>query len=208
MTAQVVGAALLHGAIALALALLGGRVEARAAHRAIPWVWTHIYLPMLRAAALALFVLVAYPGLYGVVEVPAASALVLEEPGRLSRLVGLVFLLSLLLPLLPGVGVPALALPVQGAAASALLFAWLTDAAGVSRPSYWPGTANLLAAVTLAGAAGWIARRVAARIDEAGQRLWNVADAGQVVYQLLILFLQAPAILVYSLGLGRQLAPG
>jgi hypothetical protein len=32
-----------------------------------------------------------------------------------------------------------------------------------------------------------------------------VADAGEAAMQALLLFLQVPALLIYSLGLGRQL---
>jgi hypothetical protein len=206
--AQVLGAALVHGLLALALALLGARIEARAGHPAIPWVWQRLYLPMLRAGALALFVLLAYPALFGLPDAPPLAALLLGESGRLSRFVGAVFLVSLLVPLVPGVGAPALALPLQGAAASALLFAWLAGAEGLAAPRYWPGGAGLGLAAVLAYAAWWVARQVAARLDEAGLRRWNLADAGQVAFQALLLFLQVPAILAYSLGLGRQLGPG
>jgi hypothetical protein len=202
---EVAGAALLHGLVAVGLGLLGARVAQRARHPVPHWLWEHLYLPMLRAAALALFVLVAYPALYGVEEAPPVGALLAAGPGRLSQLVGVVFLLSLVLPLAPGVGNPAFALPVQGAAGAALVAGWLAQAGGSPGPGLWPGAGVLALAAALAYLAHWVARRVAGAIEVTGRQLWAVADAGEAAVQALLLFLQVPALLVYSLGLGRQL---
>ena len=205
MTGEVMGAALLHGVLSLALALIGVRVGRTASHPVVPWLWEHLYLPLLRAGALVVFILVAYPALFGLAEAPAVGALLQGGAGRFSHLLGLVFLLSLLLPAVPVVGTPALALPVQGAAGSALVFRWLAEAAGLPQVSYWPGLPSLAAAAAIAYVAWRAARWAAAALDETGRRLWDVADAGEVAFQALLLFLQAPAVLVYSLGLGRQL---
>ncbi len=205
MIGEVAGAALLYGALSVALALVSARVPKHAGHAAVVWLWEHLYLPLLRAAALVGFILVAYPGLFGVAEGPGVGALIAGGHARLSHLLGVVFLLSLALPALPVVGSPALALPVQGAAGSALVFHWLAEALGAPAVGYWPGTPALLGAAALAYGAWWAARWASAALELTGRRLWNVADAGEVASQALLLFLQAPALLVYSLGLGRQL---
>ena len=205
MTGEVVAAAVLHGVLSLALALVGVRVVRTASHPVVPWLWEHLYLPLLRAGALVVFILVAYPALFGLAEAPAVRVLLAAAPARFSHLLGVVFLLSLLLPAVPVIGSPALALPVQGAAGSALVFHWLAEAAGAQEVGYWPGFPSLAGAGAMAYAAWRAARWAAAALDETGRRLWNVADAGEAAFQALLLFLQAPAVLVYSLGLGRQL---
>ncbi|MCU0936549.1 MAG: hypothetical protein MUF66_10905 [Gammaproteobacteria bacterium] len=205
MIGEVAGAALLYGAASVGLAWLSARVPKHAGHSVVVWLWEHFYLPLLRAAALAGFILLAYPGLFGVAEGPGVGALIADGHARVSHLLGVVFLLSLALPAVPVVGGPALALPVQGAAGSALVFHWLAEALGVPAVGYWPGTPALLGAAALAYGAWWAAGWAASALELTGRRLWNVADAGEVAYQALLLFLQAPALLVYSLGLGRQL---
>jgi hypothetical protein len=156
---------------------------------------------MLRAAALALFVLVAYPALFGVYDAPAVGALLAGGRGRLIQLVGLVFLLSLLLPLVPVLGSPAFALPIQGAAGAALVAGWLAAATGSPPPGLWPGPGALAVAGALAYLAHWAARRVAGVIEVSGRRLWQVADAGEVAMQALLLFQQGPG------GAGLQPRP-
>jgi hypothetical protein len=205
---EVFAAAALHGGLSVLVTLLGARLAEKAEHAMVSWLIERLYVPMLRAGVLAVFVLLAYPGFFGLEEAPAISALVLGEEGRISRLVGVVFGLSLLLPLLPGVGNPALALPLQGAAGSALVFGWLASASGVHAPSYWPGTASVVAALALAYLAYRVSRWVAGALDVLGQRQWNVEDAGAVLSRALLLFLQVPAILVYGLSLGHQLPQG
>ncbi len=171
------------------------------------WLWARIYAPLLRAGALLAFMLIAYPTLFGLSEMPSVTALLGDQEGRFGSMLGVIFLLALALPLLPVIGtLPALILPLQGAAAAAMLFRWLSQNVGAADVSYWPGSATVLGMVVVSVAAYWIATRVARIIERVGHKHLEVADLGELVFEALLLFLQAPAVILYATALGRQLA--
>ncbi len=170
------------------------------------WLWARIYAPLLRAGALLAFILIAYPTLFGLGEIPSVTALLSDQEGRFGSMLGVIFLLALALPLLPVIGTrPALILPLQGAAAAALLFRWLSQTLGAPNVSYWPGGATVLGMVVVSVAAYWIATRAAGIIEQFGHKHLEVADLGELVFEGLLLFLQAPAVILYATALGRQL---
>lgn len=171
------------------------------------WIADHVVLPVARIAVLLAFIGAAYPVLFGVAEAPALLSLLGQGEHRINTLINIAFLASLLFPLVPLLGgMPGIVLPVQGIAASGLLFSWLAGSLGNS-VTLWPGWAT--AGVMLVWAALghrlalWSARSVGSRIDAWG----DYTGAEKLVYELIILFLQAPAILVYTLSLGGQLRP-
>ena len=72
--------------------------------------------------------------------------------------------------------------------------------------SYWPGTATVLGMVAVSVAAYWIATRAASIIEAVGHRHLEVGDLGELMFEALLLFFQAPAVILYATALGRQLA--
>lgn len=171
------------------------------------WLLEHLGYPLLRALVIVVFVLLAYPALFGLEAAPARQALLAAEPGRWHTLLNWVFLASLLLPVVPVLGaIQALILPLQGMVAAALLFSWLAQALGAQAVSLWPGARELavisLAALVSHGAARWVAGRLGAELD----RALNLADDGEaLVFESVVLMFQLPVLLLYGLGLGRQL---
>lgn len=187
--------------LALGLALAGTAAHSRLQEPVARWSWDHFFLPLARAGLLAGFVLASYPALYHLPDAPAASALLAQ--GRLGGLLALLYLLSLGLPLLPGpTALPGLALPVQGAAAVALVFHWLAPA----QAGYWPGGITLLGMVACSGAAWWLARRIAAALGDWARETRGIADLASPAFEFLILALQLPVPILYAGALGRQLS--
>ncbi len=201
-------AALLGYAILSALeALASARLHARLDSGSGLWLWSHVYAPMLRAATLLLFIIVAYPTLYGLADAPSVSSLLSAGEGRFGHILGIIFVLTLVLPLLPVVGpVPALVLPVQGVVTAALLFRWLASSLEVRGVSYWPGAEVTLGIVALSVAAYWLAGHGARVIERLGQKQLDVADLGELAREALVLLLQAPAIVLYAMALGSQIS--
>ena len=182
------------------------RIHARLEHPFLRWQWQHIWTPLMQAGLIVTFILIAYPVLYGTVEAPAVTALFSGETMRLNYLLNTLFLLTLLFPLVPVVGEwQALVFPLQGIAASALLFAWLAESRLLRDYTLWPGLDIFIYCLALALITHRLAMIVA---DEAGERIDNwagVTDSGALIAECLVLFLQSPVILLFSLGLGRQL---
>jgi hypothetical protein len=205
VAAALTSPALLGAMTVYLLAVLGweGVVARLAPHMAqhgfTDWLLEHVYVPLGRAACIALFVLVAYPGIFGLTEAPPLSQ-VLGGEQRVSMLVNLAFTASLLLPLVPLLGEQlALVLPAQAMALSALLLDWTAGAMGVE-VALWPGGDVMLAILLLVAVSGPIARAVArlvAFIREQDEAPWMVETA--------LLLLQLPAILIYTLRVSAPL---
>ncbi|HWP94625.1 MAG TPA: hypothetical protein VNL72_02705 [Gammaproteobacteria bacterium] len=196
-------AALTYGLAIVAVVQIADWLLPRVAHVPLTaWLAEHVYLPMLRAAAMVAFLLVAYPSLFGIASAPALGTLFTGQGERLVQLVELVWLVALLLPLLPFAGrLTAAVLPLQAMAGAALLFSWLAEALGVTAVSYWPGGEALagIAAVALAGHVG--ARLVATVATDDG----NLPLPGHLLYEAVVMACQVPAVMIYARALGRQL---
>ncbi len=204
---QLIAAFFIYGVLSVALAFAVARLHGRFEQNANQWFWEHFYVPLLRATILMGFVLLAYPVLFGVLEAPPVGDLLAGGRGRFGHLLGIVFVLSLLLPLLPVVGsIPALVLPIQGIAAAALVFHWMTDAIGLTSTSYWPGLSLMAVLVALAWGTHWFAAHALGTTEALARNYLELADLDDIVHEGLTLVLQAPVIIVYTLALGSQLS--
>lgn len=201
---QLIGAATAYVLLSLALLYLGHKLVDRVEDVPVSgWLATHLALPLLRVLAMLTFLALAYPVMFGIEGLPPLSELLSGAPRRVSDLVNLLFVLSVLLAILPLIGsVQAIVLPLQGMAACALLFSW---AAG-ERASLWPGWDVCAAVVLWAGTTyalgSWSLHRLGDYID--GH--WELTGSRVLLLDTLMLVFQLPAILVYSLALGERLA--
>lgn len=201
------GAALVYAVAAIAGIALFDRIHTRLEHSVLLWQWEHIGMPLLRAALLLVFILMAYPVLFGISEAPSLGELVNRHDMRLGILFNLIFIVTLLVPLLPVIGDwNELVLPLQGVAASLLLFSWLADASGLESPGYWPGWGTVLLMSGLAIITHWLAMALSATLGEWLDRRFNVIHAGELLSRSLVLMLQYPVIVVFCHGLGKQIA--
>lgn len=176
-------------------------------NQAFHWSWAHLLAPFLRAVSIVVFVYLAYPAVFAVRHAPDFALLLADGTLRLNNLVGILFLCTLLLPIIPVFERRVeLILPLQALIATAAVFDWYTDYLGASAASIWPGTptALLLAGVVVFG------HRVAADL---GNRLGHAMDKAfvtrgfdRVVPNAMELLAQAPVILLYGYALGRQVA--
>ena len=206
LSPQLVAAFIGYAALSAFEALASDRLHAHLESDTALWLWRHVYAPLLRAATLLFFIIVAYPTLFGLAEAPTVTSLLTAEEGRFGHILGIVFLLTLALPLLPVVGpIPALVLPIQGMVTAELLFRWLATALGTHTVSYWPGGTVIVGIVTLSFAAYWLASHGARLLEHTGHRLFDVADLGELARETLVLVFQAPAIILYATALGVQL---
>lgn len=194
---MILPALLAFGAAGFALAWAEDHLHRRS-HAPFQTAWVDYFLlPLGRVFALALFVLLAYPQLFGRHDAPALRDILFGVQGRADRLITVLFLTGLLLPSLPGLRrMPGLTLPLQGMAGVALLFAWTAQALGAD-VSVFPASAQCLALGALGALAAGLARLMTAGVGEPVVR--------QDLQDLLLLWLQAPILLVYGRMLGAHL---
>jgi len=169
--------------------------------------WDYFFAPLLRATAIVLFVYVAYPALFGINVAPTIQELAASANGKPSNLLGVMFLVGLLLPLIPALNRhPEFVLPIQGALATAYIFAWLTNHLHITAASIWPGGDIFLLMVL----SSYLGHRIARRFGEyIGQKLdtaFNTVGLKAVGQHIIELLVQIPVILTYGYGLGMQLA--
>ena len=172
-------------------------------HDVTAWLAEHVYLPLGRIFSILVFIALAYPAIFGLREAPGVLELLQGGERRVSHLINLAFLLSLLLPLLPLFGrLPGLVMPTQGLLAAAMLFHWLAQARGLDA-TLWPGWTTAAAILV------WLvlAQRLAVRFADLLVDHWHPdsSDRERLYHDTLMLFFQVPAILLYTVSLGEQL---
>jgi hypothetical protein len=185
---------------------LQARVYEKLEHSALQWKWEHIAIPLAQAAMMMVFILLAYPVIYGIENAPEISILLSQDDLRIDYLVNLIFMVSLLFPLIPVLGHwHELVLPLQGIAASALIFSWLAQGVGLTEFSYWPGWEIVIACLFLGVFTHWVGVKISQFVGHKLDEAFNVLHSGELFSRGLILLLQSPVILLFSCSLGKQL---
>jgi hypothetical protein len=204
---RLLGALMLYGLLVMALEYFTARL-----HHAVQdvgltaWMVEHVLLPWSRVLALLLFLVLAYPVLFGLHTAPPMPDLLWTRDGRVSTLINTAFVLSLLLPLAPLLGnLKGLVLPVQAIAMATLLFHWLALALNVAGVNYWPGGLAVLTILALAPITQSLAHHASHWLGGHLNRVNNREGFENLLYEGLLLFFQVPAVLIYTLALGRQL---
>ncbi|MGD9603486.1 MAG: hypothetical protein AB7O21_11875 [Gammaproteobacteria bacterium] len=208
LNSRVVMAVVLFGILAGAEPFLEQRIARHfAGNPPALWAWEHVGLPLLRAALVLGFVYLAYPALFGLREAPGLGLLLAAEEARTSTVLGVLYLLALLAPVIPlFYAHPEFVLPLQGILATAFLFKWMTAYLHINTVSLWPGS-DLAAAIVLTA---YLAHRIGRRL---GQRVGSSIDAlhdrhgfDALATHVLTLQAQLPVIVIYATGLARQIA--
>lgn len=174
------------------------------------WTWgfDHVVSPLFRAALVALFVALAYPAVFGLYEAPSFSELLAEDPDRMTRLVGVLFAISLLVPLSDHpLARPAFVLPLQSVLATGTVFLWLRDYIGVTVASLWPGVGFVVLIVILSVTSHRLVSRLAAALGEHYDARFHVSGSDRWLGRALEPWAQIPTILFYGSALGLQLGP-
>ncbi len=182
------------------------RIHTALGHSVLQWPWDHIGMPLLRAALMMIFTLLAYPIIFGLNEAPSLIELHHGNEQRLNYLINILFLVTLFLPVMPVLGDwEELVLPIQAITACCLLFSWLVAELGISDIRYWPGLSVALYILILAFATHWMALALSHYLGEIIDEKFSVTDSGHLLSRALVLLMQSPAILIFSAALGRQL---
>ena len=178
------------------LAALEDRLHRRV-HSRLGQAWVDGFvLPLGRVFALMAFNACAYPALYGLRGVPSFAALLQHGSGRFDHLLTLLFFAGVLLPAVaPLRRALSLVLPLQGMVGVAVVARWCAASVGVP-VALWPSASTWVALALAAALAHLLALLLTRAIDDEVLR----EDARD----LLLLWLQAPVLLIYGRFLGAQ----
>lgn len=144
-------AIVIYGIAIIIVLPLSDRIHASLEHSILQWNWDHVAMPLIQVLLIILFIVIAYPVVFGINAAPSIGAVLSDGEIRMNILVNLLFVLTLLFPLIPIIGNwNELILPLQGIAASMMIFSWLASEVGIERISYWPGFLNILMIIFVA----------------------------------------------------------
>ena len=170
------------------------------------WMWEHLGGPFTRAALVLGFVIFSYPALFGLREAPGIELLLTAEDARTSTVLGVMYALALLAPVLPlFYRHPEFVLPLQGILATAFLFKWMTSYLHMTAVTVWPGY-DLVSAILLTS---YLAHRLGRRVGYsigANDALHARRGFNALLSHVVTLQAQLPVIVIYAAGLGRQIA--
>ena len=205
LSGDVLAAALVYALASMAGIILFEFVHQRLDNVILQWQWDHIAMPLLRAGLILLFIALAYPAIFGLSGVPSLDELLGRDEKRFSYLLDLLFIVTLLFPLVPVIGEwEELILPLQGVAGAAMIFNWLTGATGKTGIHYWPGLGTLALMIVVALATHWLAVVLSHGLGERLDKKFNVKHSGLLLSRALVLVMQYPVIVIYSHALGQQ----
>ncbi len=206
LSADFIIASAIYGIAILIILPLFDRIHNVLNHAVLQWNWDHIAMPLLQAALMVLFIFIAYPVIFGIKNAPSIFLLLSSGKLRINNLINLLFILTLLFPMVPVIGNwRELILPLQGIAASTMIFSWLAHALQIEHISYWPGLDIIVYVILVAIATHWLAVNIALKIGHKSDDAFNVVGSGDLIVRCLIIFMQSPAILLVSRALGQQL---
>jgi len=175
-------------------------------HHLLVSIWEIAIEPLYRVFVLVIFIIISYPLLFGLEHATPVAVLLSENEQRLDQLVNLAFLTSLLLPLIPVIGrFMEIVLPIQAILCCMMIFNWLAQSMNLTDFSYWPGIEIILLIILLALFTHWLSVMLARQSGSWLDNRFNVIGFEALIGESIILFMQAPVILVYSLVLGKQL---
>lgn len=164
------------------------------------WLVENLYIPLLRYVCVLVFVLLAYPGLFGLDTAPPLSVVLGSGSGRLDQLLNLGLVLSLALPLIPVVNnIPGVILTLQGILTACVVFSWAAPELGLYSPRYWMGGQTLFLVLAFNLAAYLLGRALSE-----GLGLGRRSPRAALLMDALRYLAGLPAILVYTFALGRQ----
>lgn len=169
--------------------------------------WDHFFSPLLRSTAIVLFVYIAYPGIFGITDAPTLGTLSADANSPTSSLIGLMFLLGLLLPLIPFLNQhPEFVLPIQGCLAVAYVFSWLTNYLHITTAYIFPDLDILICMLLISYLGHRLAQRLARTVGNALDDKFSTRGLDVVTSHIVELLVQIPVILTYGYGIGRQLS--
>ncbi len=171
------------------------------------WSWETLGVPLVRAALVLGFVYFSYPALFGLRAAPDLATLMAANEAKPSVILGLLYLLALIAPVLPVFHAHRyLILPLQGMLATGFLFRWMTGYLSMTAASLWPGIEIALAVVLTSYLAHRLGAQVGYRLGASLDHQTNHRGYDALLTHVITLEAQLPIIVIYAAGLGRQIA--
>lgn len=203
---QFIFATLVYGLLIIIGLFILEYIRSKLEHDLLMGLWGKVSIPLFRAFLIGLFVYISYPIIFGLEDAPSITTLINAEEGRINSIINILFLISLFFPFIPILGKHIeLILPLQAIACCIMVFSWLAEANQLTEYTYWPGILIVVAILLIAVFTHWLANHLAGGLGQVLDQKFHVDGSNELVARAIILFMQAPAIVLYSSALGSQL---
>ncbi len=167
------------------------------------WSWEHLITPLMRAGLVLLFIYLAYPALFGLQDAPSFAQLTMEDDARTSKLLGILYLVTLVAPMLPLFSRhPEFVLPLQGCLAAAFVFHWLCNYLHITSTTLLPSLPILGAMLV----SSYVAHRIGRGLSHVFVGVNDYTDRHYLIEHVITLLAQIPVVVIYTSDLGRQIA--
>lgn len=172
---------------------------------ATSWLMSHLIFPVARTLALVAFIITSYPVLFGFDSAQPIGEVLAAGEMRLTHLVNVIFFLSLLLPMIPVFSRwPALVLPIQGIAAATMVFRWWAATQASIEIQFWPAWPAIVTMFVMAFITHEIAKHLSHHLERYVDGALEREGSGKLIYRTVVMIMQVPVILMYTLSLGQQ----
>lgn len=173
------------------------------------WIAKYIGAPFFHVLLLVAFIYMSYPVLFGLEShnalgervLPTLTDLLNVRSGQTMKLINILFIISVLLPLIPFINrFLAIILPLQAVAGSSVLYGWLANYAGLE-PATFPELTVLTLMVIFSILAEVCSRAVAKFFGYRLNTQYHTHDMEKVIHKSTLLILQVPILLLYTLNI-------
>lgn len=201
-------ATILHSVLILTGIIIFEFLHTRYKHSLLDFLWEKVGMPLYRAIVISIFVFVSYPIIFGLSEAPNLSTLLATGDGRVMNVINVLFVISLLFPLVPVLGKHnGLVLPVQAIICCAMIFSWLARYYRLDDYQSIPDFNIVLIMLVVMLCTYYLATWTAHEFGEKLDKRFHLEGCQELIAPSIILFMQFPVILLYSFSLGKQLFP-
>ncbi|MCW8931977.1 MAG: hypothetical protein OQL19_17305 [Gammaproteobacteria bacterium] len=173
------------------------------------WIAKHVGTPFFHILLLIAFIYMSYPILYGLEShgidgertLPSLTQLLNAKNGQTMKMVNILFVISVLLPLIPIFNrFLALILPLQAIAGSAMLYGWMAQFTGIEY-SLFPDYEIFALIIVFSFVAERVAKSLASILGANLNTRYHTHDMEKVIYKSSLLVLQVPILLIYTLNI-------
>ena len=173
------------------------------------WIAKYIGAPFIHVLLLVAFIYMSYPILFGLEShnalgervLPTLSELLNAHSGQTMKLINVLFIISVLLPLIPVINrFLALILPLQAIAGSTMLYGWLAENSTLA-PAQFPGLHILALMIIFSIIADVFSRSLAKLFGHSLNTQYHTHDMEKVIQKSTLLIFQVPILLLYSLNI-------
>jgi hypothetical protein len=169
------------------------------------WLHEHVYCPTTRTFILLVMTLLLFPLMNEDVDYAQVGQLFLSRE-YLTNMLNILLVSGLVITFVPLLNHPALAMPILGCIATAILFHHYFAQFPGTEPDWIPGIAATIKILVLISILFWLGQMLIEQLACYFDQRFFVTGSKEIVTDIVYLILQIPVMLAYAAGLQASVA--